>query len=340
MKGKLSLSADSLLHSFHLYDKALVLFFKNNTYFYLRSAVNTKDKQSQEEASSLDADFNKRTAFFETELEGITESKFAEWSKQNPELEKFRFAVFSALRFKPHRMSFFASSYQGFYNDVRMLTHESTHAIHRQLMKTNNVLPVYAEGPHYLFESFAMFNELLLPDFLYQNEKDPSRAYYLEQFFDGKGMALFSIALDAALEQEIYDGVQKGNIRNADDLDNVTEKITRQYSIWADKHKELRMRWITNSLFYEDPIYQINYVYGALLALKYYSMFLNKPNSFVPRYIALMKNGFNAPPEELLKKFLDIDLNDPRLLTDDVDVLTHKVNLLEQEYGPRTSRPH
>jgi oligoendopeptidase F len=87
---------------------------------------------------------------------------------------------------------FFSGGFAGYYNDMRILTHESTHAIHRQLMNNNGVLPAYAEGPHYLFESFAIFNEFLLPDYLYQHESDSSRRrYFLEQFFEGKGMTFF-----------------------------------------------------------------------------------------------------------------------------------------------------
>jgi oligoendopeptidase F len=228
---------------------------------------------------------------------------------------------------------FFAGGFEGYYNDVRVLTHESTHAIHRQLMKNNQVLPVYAEGPHFLFESFAIFNELLLPEYLYKEEKDPDRRkYFLEQFFEGKGMALFFVGQDAMLEQAIYDGVTKGEIKNADDLDQLTRKISERFSIWNEKYPQLNMRWITASLLYEDPFYEINYVYGSLLALHYYELYQKDPENFVTHYNALMRNGFDAPPAVLLKKFLNIDLNDPQILAGPIQVLTQKVDLLEKEY--------
>jgi oligoendopeptidase F len=229
---------------------------------------------------------------------------------------------------------FFAGGFEGYYNDVRVLTHESTHAIHRQLMKNNQVWPLYAEGPHFLFESFAIFNELLLPDYLYKQEKDPEkRKYFLEQFFEGKGMALFFVAQDAMLEEAIYDGVTKGEVKNADDLDQLTGKISNRFSIWNEKYPQLNMRWITASLLYEDPFYEINYVYGSLLALHYYAQYQKDPESFVTHYNALMRNGFDAPPAVLLKKFLNIDLNDPQILAGPIQVLTQKVDILEKEYS-------
>ena len=228
---------------------------------------------------------------------------------------------------------FYSGGFAGYYNDVRVLTHESTHAVHRQLMNRNHVLPAYAEGPHYLFESFAIFNEFLLPDYLYSRETDQLRKqYYLEQFLEGKGMEMFGVAPEVVVEHAVYDGVRRGRIKGADDLDALTRRIYSRYSIWPERHDELKGQWMNISLMYEDPFYDINYVYGVLLALKFYEMYTRDPQHFVPRYIALMRNGFDAPPAVLLKRFLAIDLNDPRLLSDALKVLEDKVNLLEKSY--------
>jgi len=229
---------------------------------------------------------------------------------------------------------FFSGGFLGYYDDVRRLTHESGHAIHRQLMKNNHVLPSYANGPSYLFESFSIFNELLLTDYLYQQEIDVNkRRYFLEQFFEGKGMLLFVAAQEAALEQAMYEGIQLGTIQGADDLDSLANNINAQYSIWPGKHDELKMSWMTNNLFYEDPLYDINYVYGSLLAMKYYELNSRDPKGFIRQYIAMMKNGFDAPPAELLKQFLGIDLRDPNLITDAVCLIESKLSVLELEYS-------
>ncbi len=228
---------------------------------------------------------------------------------------------------------FFSHGFEGYYNDMRVLMHESTHAVHRQLMSNHGVRALYADGPHYLFESFAILNELLLAEYLSQHETEQAkRQFFIEQFLDGKGMALFFIAQDAELEQSIYEEVEQGRIESADDLNGLTERINRRFDIWTNRHAELKMRWITNRLFYEDPLYNVNYVYGALLALKYYELFTQTTASFVKNYILLMGNGFDAPPEVLLRKFLKIDLHDPGLVTSAVKILDNKVRLLEQEY--------
>jgi oligoendopeptidase F len=84
----------------------------------------------------------------------------------------------------------------------------------------------------------------------------------------------------------------------------------------------------------------VNYVYGGLLALKYYQLYSRDREAFVLRYIALLKNGFDAPLATLLKKFLDIDLFDSSLLTDDLNLLDHRLKQLESgrsEFGALAS---
>ena len=228
---------------------------------------------------------------------------------------------------------FFSSGFRGSYNDVRVLAHEGTHALHRQLMNRRHVLPANAEGPHYLFEAFAIFSEFLLPDYLYANDSDPLRKqFYLEQFLEGKGTVIFVAAPEVEVEHAVYEGVDKGTIKSADDLDALTKRIYTRYSIWAEKHDELKMQWANISLMYEDPFYDVNYVYGALLALNFYELYRRDPKFFVPNYIALMRNGFDAPPEVLLKRFLKIDLHDPKLMSNALKVIEEKVKLLEDSY--------
>ena len=226
---------------------------------------------------------------------------------------------------------FYSFGFAGSYNDVRILTHESTHAVHRQLMNRSGVLPTYAEGPHYLFEAFAIFNEFLLPDYLYNHERDPQRRqFYLEQFLEGKGLAIFRVAPEVVLEHAVYDGVRKGTIKGADDLDALSQQVYSRYS--SEPPEVLKTRWMNIPLMYEDPFYDVNYVYGALLALSFYSLYQADREHFVPRYLALMKNGFDAPPAVLLKRHLDLDLNDPRLFSNALSVITSKVDLLEGAY--------
>lgn len=221
---------------------------------------------------------------------------------------------------------FYSGDYGGDYNDMRVLAHEATHATHRQMMTDNGVSPIYAGGPNYLFESFAAFSELLLADHLYAAAQDPrQKLFYLEQFLDGKGSVMFVAGPEAALEQAIYEADSKGESLDADALDALTLDIYFRYSIWPEKNKELKSRWMMIPLMYEDPFYDLNYVYAGLLALVYYDLYEKDPDGFSKNYEALLENGFDAPPAELLDRFLGIDLSDSDALA------AHAMNVLQKK---------
>jgi oligoendopeptidase F len=224
----------------------------------------------------------------------------------------------------------FIGRYDGTFKDLSVIAHEGGHAAHRDLMSAHGVRPGYAQGPSFLFESFAMFNELILADYMAEHSTDPRlQRYYRERWMGIKGLDAFYGAEDALLEQQIYDGVAGGSIRGADDLDDLTLKVQGQFSAFPATTPELRTNWATVSLMYEDPLYDVNYVYGGLLALKYYQLYTANREDFAPRYAALLKNGFDAPPAELLKRFLNIDLFSPSLLRDDLELLDRRLRLLE-----------
>jgi oligoendopeptidase F len=224
----------------------------------------------------------------------------------------------------------FFGRYDGTFKDLSVIAHEGGHATHRSLMNTHGVEPLYAQGPHFLFESFAIFNELVLADYLADHSTDPHlQRFYREQWMDIEGLDIFYAAQDALLEQQLYDGVSAGSIRSADDLDKLTVQTDSQFSIFVATTPELRNRWASMSLMLEDPVYYVNYVYADLLALKYYQLYTSGKDQFLSSYIALLKNGFDAPPSALLKRFLNIDLLSPSLLTEDLDLLNHRLTQLE-----------
>jgi oligoendopeptidase F len=68
--------------------------------------------------------------------------------------------------------------FDGSLRSTSTLAHEGGHTIHRELMNASGI-PVYERtGPHYLFEGFAIFNELLLLDQAIQMAKTPTEHKY------------------------------------------------------------------------------------------------------------------------------------------------------------------
>lgn len=246
-----------------------------------------------------------------------------------------RYTAGFSIGFTGSTSMLFFGRYDGTFKDLSVIAHEGGHATHRTLMTAHNVSPLYAQGPSFLFESFAVFNELVLADYCSEHAVDPLlQRFYREQWMRIKGLDAFYGAQDALLEQRIYEGVSAGKIRGADDLDKLTEQVDGQFSTFTATTPELHNRWAAISLMYEDPLYDVNYVYGGLLALKYFQLYNVNREQFVPRYIALLKNGFDADPAALLKRFLNIDMFSPSLLTDDLDLLNKRLSQLEAPNSP------
>jgi len=224
----------------------------------------------------------------------------------------------------------FIGNFDGTYRDFSVIAHEGGHAVHRSLMSSHGVLPSYARGPSYLFESFAEFNELVLADYLAKQASDPAlKRYYLEEWMNVHGLDAFYGAEDALLEQAVYDGMKSGKVNGPDDLDRITLGVDSQFSVWPEKEPEMRARWAAISLPYEDPLYDVNYAYAGLLALKYFQLYSKRPDWFASHYLALLENGFDRPPSELLHDFLGIDLKGDSLLTDDLQLLDERLRVLE-----------
>ena len=182
-----------------------------------------------------------------------------------------------------------------------------------------------------MFESFAVFNELVLADYMIEHAKTPGeKRYYLEQFLQIKGLEFLLGAKDASLEQAIYDGVADGSLTNADDLDTLTLESDKNFSMWPAEVPALKARWERLVLAYEDPLYYVNYVYAGLLGLEYFQLWKADPEKFNQAYAALLENGFDAPPADLLEKYLDINLHNQETLVANASSVVDRI-LIELE---------
>jgi oligoendopeptidase F len=219
----------------------------------------------------------------------------------------------------------------GLIGDSRVIIHEGGHAIHEQLMLESKVSPFYARGPNWMFEGFATLNEFLLYDYLYKNAKDPrAQAYYLQALIDDIVFSMFGSAEEATLEQSIYDGVARGQIKNAADLDALTVSIWSKYEIWPASEPKIAHYWITRSLMVQDPLYQVNYLYAGMLATKMFEMAEHDPAGFQKRYLELLRHGFFAPPEHLLQTFFGRDVSQAELVTEDMNIVEERINALAE----------
>lgn len=228
----------------------------------------------------------------------------------------------------------FLGGYDGSLNSMRALAHEAGHAVHRQFMNENQPLAVYNAGPKFMFESFAVFNGLLFLDHMYESAtSNAARAYYLHQFLHFAIFQVYGSAEQTDLEQSIYAGVKAGTIRTAADLDALTLRVLSRYLSAPEMAPEMQVYWAQDSLYYTDPLYDVNYLFAGLLALRYFQDFKEHPNSFPRHYVALLKSGFTDTPQALEKKFLNIDLaNTAALVRNANAIIEQRTAVLERLY--------
>ncbi len=254
-----------------------------------------------------------------------------------PECDRTGFSV----GFTGVESAVYYGGYDGATDNVRALAHESGHAVHREFMSRNQPIAAYNRGPSFMFESFAIFNEFLLLDHLYESATtNEQRAYYLNAFLADATFQVFGSAEETDLESSIYQGVDDGSIKTAADLDALTKRVFARYDASAPSKPATALYWARDRLFYTDPLYDVNYLYAGLLAIAYFSDFKRDPNAFAPRYVALLKNGFNDSPAALERRFLGIDLSDERALVTNaaalIDARTAELSLLYVTRGPIT----
>jgi oligoendopeptidase F len=228
----------------------------------------------------------------------------------------------------------FYGSYRGDTDSIRAVAHEAGHAVHRQFMNEHQKLAVYNTGPHFVFESFAIFNELLLLDHLYKTAPTPeAKAYYLRQFLDDVTFQIYGSAQETDLEQSIYADVRADAVHGAADLDALTLKVFARYRAGAALDPAMRVYWARNRLYFTDPLYDVNYLFAGLLAVQYLQQYEADPKGFSTRYVALLKNGFTDTPQALEKRFLGVDLDDPdRLVQAAAAVIDRRTTALEALY--------
>jgi oligoendopeptidase F len=233
-----------------------------------------------------------------------------------------------------HPHFFFSQKFEGYTGDLSTLAHESGHAVHYEMIYSAGARPLHSRGPTYVTESVAILNELLLKDHLWQtarHEDLDTRIFFLEKLV-GQAMSLFWIAETAVLESALYDSVQGGILHDADDLDSLSLSISRRFSSLTDRHPDQYRRfWSMVEHFYEQPVYNVNYVFATVLALRFYQQLKDSPE-FVASYVGLLRHPFDRAAPDILRDAVGADLHDPALLNGAFEFMETKLTELEGLY--------
>ncbi len=218
-------------------------------------------------------------------------------------------------------------NYTGNLRDVATLAHELGHGVHARLAAGQNLFHYHATLP--LAETASVFCEMLLTRHLLAGTTDRQ----------------VRIALLCSKIEDIIATTFRQNVLTRFELAAhlkrgegllASDEICQ---LWWDENRRLfgdevamiepyRWGWSYISHFIHARFYCYSYVFGELLVLALYRRYLQEGESFVPKYLDLLRAGGSGSPADLLRP-LGIDLQDPGFWQQGYEVLADLVGELQ-----------
>ncbi len=201
-------------------------------------------------------------------------------------------------------------NYTGNLRDVSTVAHELGHGVHQHLAAGQGY---FGSGtPLVLAETASVFGELLVFHSQLDTMESPAvRKAYVCQKLESIFATVFRQVAMNRFEDRIHnarrtsgelssDEFSKHWIESQQQMFGNSVTLTDNYSIW----------WSYIPHFLSTPGYVYSYAFGELLVLSLYRLYLKEKETFIPKYLDLLKAGGSESPYKLLEPF-GISLEDP-----------------------------
>jgi oligoendopeptidase F len=202
-------------------------------------------------------------------------------------------------------------NYTGTLRDVMTVAHELGHGVHQSLAREQGLFE--QDTPLTLAETASVFGEMLVFRRLLKEERDPKTRLALlcgkledafATVFRQVVMTRFEEKLHAARRSEGELPIERINAlwlsANAP-MHGDAVRLTDDYAWW----------WLYIPHFVHSPFYCYAYAFGELLVLALLRRYDEEGETFVPRYLDLLRAGGSQAPAALLAR-LGLDVSDPR----------------------------
>ncbi|MGB0405076.1 MAG: oligoendopeptidase F, partial [Fusobacterium sp.] len=199
-------------------------------------------------------------------------------------------------------------NYNGTMDSVFTLAHELGHTLHSMYSTINQP---YATNDYTIFvaEVASTFNEKLLLKYMLEKTTDKKERIALIEEAIGNIMGTYYLqALFANYEYEAYKIIEKGEAITPDVLDNLMEKLFKEYFgeelIMDDLQKII---WSRIPHFFNSPYYVYQYATSFSASSKLFELVTDEKYSKEKRalacskYLKLLSSGGNNYPVEQLK---------------------------------------
>ena len=203
-------------------------------------------------------------------------------------------------------------NFAGRSRDVQTLAHELGHGIHQYLARKQGVLQ--ADTPLTTAETASVFGEMIVfREMLAHEQNTANRLAMLVGKIDDTVATVFRQVAMNRFEHAIHTERRERGELSADrfaDLWMQTQEKMFEGSVTLGAH--YRHWWSYIPHFIHTPGYVYAYAFGELLVLALYARYLDNPQDFPDRYIALLEAGGSDWPHVLAGR-MGIDLKDPAL---------------------------
>lgn len=204
-------------------------------------------------------------------------------------------------------------NYQGKYDDMSTLAHESGHSMHSYYARKNNP---YQYGNYAIFvaEVASTVNEILLAKYLLKTSTDKSeKLFILDNLMNLFKGTIYRQTMFAEFERDIYDDAEHDIPLTADYLSNKYYQLNQKYfgeNVLIDE--EIQYEWARIPHFYYN-FYVYKYATGLSAACQITNDILNGKENAVLNYKNFLKCGTTKNPIDSLK-LAGVDLNNPEVV--------------------------
>ena len=218
-------------------------------------------------------------------------------------------------------------NYQGRTRDVMTLAHELGHGIHQVLAGRQGQL--LSDTPLTLAETASVFGEMLTFRALLAAESDPRRrrALLASKVEDMLNTVVRQIAF-YDFEQRVHGERRNGEL-TAERLGELWLAVQTESLGPALRFDEgYRTYWSYISHFVHSPFYVYAYAFGDCLVNSLYAAYLEAPEGFADKYVALLAAGGTQRHRDLLAPF-GLDASDPAFWQKGLGMVSRFIDELE-----------
>ncbi|MGD6877125.1 oligoendopeptidase F [Bacillus infantis] len=220
-------------------------------------------------------------------------------------------------------------NHQDDLNSLFTLAHECGHGVHSKLSSQHQP-QISARYSIFVAEVASTVNEVLLINYLLDNEKDENmRKHLLNHFIDKFKGTFFTQVMFAEFEKVTHEYAEQGKPLNVEVFNGIYEKLFREYNgeeLVFDE--EVKYGWSRIPHFYR-PFYVYKYATGFASAIHLATKILEGDKQTLESYIEFLKSGSSDYPLELLKK-TGVDLTSPEPIENSMKKFGELVEELEK----------